>query len=96
MEFQGSRCVLSIRDPLAWETVTVNGNTYPLAANFTESLAMGLAREKPQKLGLVRLLRPEEYASTFRVARMEPYNPNKTVVLVIHGLMTRRSRGCPC
>jgi pimeloyl-ACP methyl ester carboxylesterase len=58
-----------------------------LAANFTASLAMGLAREKPQKLGLVRLLRPEEYASTFRVARMQPYDPNKTIVLVIHGLM---------
>ena len=65
----------------------VNGHTYPLAANFTASLALGLAREKPQKLGFVRLLRPQEYASTFRVARMEPYNPNKTVVLVIHGLM---------
>ena len=87
MEFEGSRCLLSIRDPLAAETISVNGHTYPLAANFTASLAMGLAREKPQKLGLVRLLRPEEYASTFRVARTEPYNPHKTVVLVIHGLM---------
>jgi pimeloyl-ACP methyl ester carboxylesterase len=87
VEFEGSRCILSIRDPLAAETISVNGHTYPLAANFTASLAMGLAREKPQKLGLVRLLRPEEYASTFRVARTEPYDPHKTVVLVIHGLM---------
>ena len=74
-------------DPLAAETVTVEGRTYPMAANFTASLAMVLAQEKPQKLGLIRLLRPEEYASTSRVARMEPYNPNKSVVLVIHGLM---------
>ena len=65
----------------------VEGHTYPLAANFTASLAMVLAEEKPQKLGLIRLLRPEEYASTSRVARMEPYDPNKAVVLVIHGLM---------
>src|SRR5437588_10480311 len=86
-EFEGSRCILSIKDPLAAETVIVEGHTYPMAANFTAALAMGLAREKPQKLGFVRLLRPQEYASTFRVARMEPYNPNKTVVLVIHGLM---------
>jgi pimeloyl-ACP methyl ester carboxylesterase len=86
-EFEGSRCILSIKDPLAAETVTVEGRGYPMAANFTAALAMGLAREKPQKLGFVRLLRPQEYASTFRVARMEPYNPNKTVVLVIHGLM---------
>src|SRR5205823_7203085 len=86
-EFEGSHCILSIKDPLAEETVTVEGRGYPMAANFTASLAMGLAKEKPQKLGFVRLLRPQEYASTFRVARMEPYNPNKTVVLVIHGLM---------
>jgi pimeloyl-ACP methyl ester carboxylesterase len=58
-----------------------------MAANFTASMALVLAHEKPQRLGLVRLLRPEEYAATARVARMEPYNPNKAVVLVIHGLM---------
>jgi pimeloyl-ACP methyl ester carboxylesterase len=86
-EFEGSRCVLSIRDPLATESAQVEGHTYPLAANFTASLAMVLAEEKPQKLGLIRLLRPEEYAATARVSRMEPYNPNKAVVLVIHGLM---------
>jgi len=87
VEFEGSRCVLSIRDPLATETVMVAGHTYPMAANFTASLAMVLAQEKPQKLGLIRLLRPEKYAATARVARMEPYNPNKSVVLFIHGLM---------
>jgi hypothetical protein len=86
-EFEGSRCVLSIKDPLASENVTVEGHGYPLGANFTGALAMTLAREKPQKLGFVRLLRPQEYSSTFRVARLEPYNPNKSVVLVIHGLM---------
>jgi pimeloyl-ACP methyl ester carboxylesterase len=87
VEFEGSRCILSIHDPLATETAQVEGRTYPLAANFTASLAMILAKEKPQKLGLARLLRPEKYADTARIARMEPYNPNKTVVLVIHGLM---------
>jgi pimeloyl-ACP methyl ester carboxylesterase len=86
-EFEGSRCILSIKDPLAGETVTVEGRGYPMAANFTAALALGLAHEKPQKLGFVRLLRPQEYAATFRVARTEPYNPNKSVVLVIHGLM---------
>jgi pimeloyl-ACP methyl ester carboxylesterase/predicted GNAT family acetyltransferase len=86
-QFEGSRCVISINDPLAAETVRVDGHTYPLAANFTASYALLLAREKPQKLGFARLLRPQEYASTARVARLEPYNPNKTVLLVIHGLM---------
>src|SRR6266566_2900860 len=86
-QFEGSRCVISVNDPLAAESVRVDGHTYPLAANFTASYAMLLAREKPQKLGFARLLRPQEYAATARVARLEPYNPNKTVLLVIHGLM---------
>src|SRR6266700_2372438 len=86
-QFEGSRCVISINDPLAAESVRVDGHTYPLAANFTASYAMLLAREKPEKLGLARMLRPQEYAATARVARLEPYNPNKTVLLVIHGLM---------
>src|SRR5438309_5416541 len=86
-EFEGSRCVLSIKDPLASETVAVEGRIYPMAANFTGALAMTLAKEKPQKLGLIRLLRPEEYAATARVARLVPYNPTRSVVLVIHGLM---------
>ena len=86
-QFEDSRCVISINDPLAAETVRVDGHTYPLAANFTASYALLLAREKPQKLGFARMLRPQEYASTARVARLEPYNPHKTVLLVIHGLM---------
>ena len=36
-EFEGSRCILSIQDPLAAETVAVEGRTYPMAANFTAS-----------------------------------------------------------
>src|SRR5213080_1869470 len=86
-QFEGSRCVISINDPLATETVRVDGHTYPLAANFTAAYALQLALEKPQKLGLARMLRPQEYAATARVIRFEPYNPNKTVVLFVHGLM---------
>jgi pimeloyl-ACP methyl ester carboxylesterase/predicted GNAT family acetyltransferase len=86
-QFEGSRCVISINDPLAGESARVDGHSYPVAADFTASYALLLAREKPQKLGFARLLRPQEYAATARVARLEPYNPNKTVLLVIHGLM---------
>src|SRR6266478_4239652 len=86
-QFEGSRCIISINDPLATETVHVDGHAYPLAADFTAAYALQLAKEKPQKLGLARLLRPQEYAATARIIRFEPYDPNKTVVLFIHGLM---------
>jgi pimeloyl-ACP methyl ester carboxylesterase len=94
-QFEGSRCIISIEDPLAGETVRVGRHTYPLAADFTASVALLLAREQPQKLGFARLLRPEEYSATARVAKIEPYNPNKRVLLVVHGLMATPTSWVP-
>ncbi len=65
----------------------VDGHTFPLAADFTVPLAVMLASTNPKKLELSRLLHPEKYAETARISRLQPYDPNKTVVLVIHGLM---------
>jgi pimeloyl-ACP methyl ester carboxylesterase len=85
--FEGRRCVLSFEDPLAEETIQMGGHTYPLAADFTVPLAVMLASTNPKKLELARLLNPAKYAETARISRLQPYDPNKTVVLVIHGLM---------
>jgi len=85
--FEGRRCVLSFEDPLAEETIQLDGHTYPLAADFTVPIAVMLARTNPKKLELARLLNPAKYAETARIARLQPYDPDKTVVLVIHGLM---------
>jgi pimeloyl-ACP methyl ester carboxylesterase len=84
--FEGRHCVISFLDPLASETVRLGGRTFPLAADYTAPLAVMLAKENPKKLELTRLLRPQKYAETARIARLEPYNPNKITVLVVHGL----------
>ena len=85
--FEGRRCVLSFEDPLAEETIQMGGYTYPLAADFTVPLAVMLASTDPKKFELTRLLNPAKYAETARISRLQPYDPNKAVVLVIHGLM---------
>jgi pimeloyl-ACP methyl ester carboxylesterase len=85
--FDGRRCVLSFEDPLAEETVRVDGQIFPLAADFTVPLAVMLASTNPRKFELTRLLNPGKYAETARISRLQPYDPNKVVVLVIHGLM---------
>src|SRR5215831_20899860 len=85
--FDGRRSVLSLEDPLAVETVRVDGQIFPLAADFTVPLAVMLASTNPKKLELTRLLNPGKYAETARISRLQPYDPNKVVVLVIHGLM---------
>jgi pimeloyl-ACP methyl ester carboxylesterase len=85
--FEGRRCIISFEDPLQVEDVRLGGKTWPLAADFTAPIALMLARENPKKMELARLLRPEKYLETARLARLQPYDPKKIPVLCVHGLM---------
>lgn len=93
--FTGKRCEITFLDPLAAETVPLNGHTFPLAADFTVPVAVMLAEMNPMKLDLARLLNPEKFAETARIARLQPYDPNKTVVLVVHGLNSSPATWAP-
>jgi len=94
-QFQGRRCVLQFYDPLDSETASFHGRTVPLAADFTVPLAVMLQETDPGKHELWRVLNPEKYAYTARIERLQPYNPNKTVVLVIHGLKDSQATWTP-
>jgi len=93
--FEGRRCVLSFEDPLARETVEFRGSTVPLAADFTVPLAVMLRESDPQKHELSRLLNPDKFARTAAIERLQPYDPDKTVVLVIHGLKDSQATWAP-
>ncbi|MGH8094330.1 MAG: esterase/lipase family protein [Chthoniobacterales bacterium] len=93
--FQGRRCVLSFEDPLSTETVKIDGHTFPLAGDFTVPLAVMLDTTDPNKHILGQLLNPEKFASTAQVERLQPYDPKKTIVLVIHGLMSSQATWTP-
>ena len=86
--FEGRQCLLALEDPVAVESVRLGSRSYPLAADLTAPAAMMLAEMEKEKLDLPRLLHPAKYASTARVSRLEPYDPDKTVVLLVHGLMS--------
>jgi pimeloyl-ACP methyl ester carboxylesterase len=86
IRFEGRRAVITIEDPLATERVTLAGHTFPLAADFTAPAGVLLAQQNPRKVEIDSLLRPDKYADIARVTRLQPYDPNKTVVLIIHGL----------
>ncbi len=94
-QFEGRRCVLAFQDPLAEETVTFNGHTVPLAADFTVPLAVMLQETDPQKHEFARLIDPEKFAHTAAIERLQPYDPNKTVMLVIHGLIDSKATWTP-
>ena len=86
IRFEGRRAVITIEDPLATERLTLAGHTFPLAADFTAPAGVLLAQQNPRKVEIDSLLRPDKYADIARVTRLQPYDPNKTVVLIIHGL----------
>jgi len=86
MRFSGRRCVIEFLDPLANESVTLAGRRYPLAADFTAPFAMLLNDTRPERLEILNLLRPGEPAESARIVRLQPFDPEKTTVLVVHGL----------
>ena len=87
LTFRGRNAELSFEDPLAIENVGLLGKTFPLAADFTVPLAVMLDSAKPETMGLPRMLSPGKHAESTWISRLQPYDPRKTVVLVVHGLM---------
>ena len=87
IRFEARRAVIALEDPLATETVRFGGRNFPLAADFTVPIAAMLASANPVMNEVPRMLRPEKFAETARITRLQPYDPNKAVVLVVHGLM---------
>ena len=94
-EFHGRRCVLEFYDSLDRETASFNGRAVPLAADFTVPIAVMLQQTDPAKHELWRVLNPEKYAHTARIERLQPYSPNKAIVLVIHGLKDSQATWTP-
>ncbi len=95
LEFEKGRVRLIIKDPLASDQVVVDGRSYPLAADFSIGPAALLANNRPQRLGFIRMIRPEKYAYTARLARLQPYDPNKIPVLMVHGLQDTPATWAP-
>jgi len=93
--FSGHRCEIEFLDPLAAETVNISGHTLPSAADFTAPVALGLSRERPDRLGLRRLLLPGKYADTARLTRLQPYDSKKIPVLFVHGLQDTPASWAP-
>jgi pimeloyl-ACP methyl ester carboxylesterase len=86
IHFDSRHARLEFVDPLSIERISLDGHSAPIAADFTAPLAVGLTQERPEKLGLARLLRPEKYADTARLTRLQPYDSNRIPVIFVHGL----------
>ncbi len=95
LQFKGKSCTAAYIDPLATETVKFAGHTYPVAADFSAPIALALAELNPRKTEIQRFLKPEDFMSNTRLARLQPYDPKKIPVLCIHGLGDSQATWAP-
>jgi len=86
IRFQGRHCEVVLLDPLENDTVSLGGSTYPLAGDHQGPLALTLADLDLGKRDGRGIFEPKEEEPAVRLARLEPFNPNKIPVLFIHGL----------
>lgn len=93
--FRQRKCGIDFIDPLAAETTHLSGRTFPSQADFTAPLALGLAHEQPQKFGAAAMLDPEKFADKAGLIQVQPYDPNKIPVLLVHGLQSTPAAWTP-
>ncbi|WP_313439509.1 alpha/beta fold hydrolase [Stenotrophomonas sp.] len=77
---------LEIHDPYQIAQVELHGEQVPLAANFTAGYALWLARSNFSRQSLRSLFGGKGAIDRPHLFMMQPYDPNRRVLLMIHGL----------
>ena len=86
IRFRGRDCEIVLADPLSREDIDLDGRKHPLAGDFQGPLALALADLNLEKRELLGLFKPQEFEQSARLARLQPFDPTKTPVILIHGL----------
>lgn len=73
-------------DPYRRDSVRLAGTQVPLAANFTSGYGLWLARSGFARQSLLTLVGRGEVLEKPRVYLMQPYDPNRRVIIMLHGL----------
>ena len=73
-------------DPYTRNSVRLAGTQVPLAANFTSGYGLWLARSGFARQSLLTLIGRGEVLEKPRVYLMQPYDPKRRVIIMLHGL----------
>ena len=95
VRFSRRQARLEFIDPLKTERITLNKQVFPLAADFDAPTALLIARERPERLGLSRVINPAAYADTAVLCRLQQFDPAKTPVIFVHGLQETGASWAP-
>ena len=77
---------LNIYDPYSVETLNIGGNEYPLAANFSAPYGLWLAENNLGVAAYLSLIDRDKSITMPHLFMLEPYNPNKKIIVLVHGL----------
>lgn len=86
VRFSGRNATMILLDPLDTEWVDFDGNPYPLARDSSAPLSLSLAVLNLEKQELSGVFKRNHSKTNARLARLQPYDPDKIPVLCIHGL----------
>jgi len=95
IKFDGRRAELDFVDPFLTEHTTLSNHTLPLAVDLSASTAMLLVQERPERLGLSRVINPEAYADTARLCQLQQFDRARTPVIFVHGLQATAASWAP-
>lgn len=77
---------IHLYNPYRSETANILGEDYPLAANFSASYGLWLAENQLDGVGYLNLITRQPEARLPKLFMLEPYDPNKRVLIMLHGL----------
>ena len=77
---------LKLYDPYKYEKIKVASKEYALAANFSAPYGLWLAENNLGRLAYLTLIDRDDSLSMPHLYMLEPYNPNKKILVLVHGL----------
>src|SRR5438445_5378184 len=85
---EGANDRLELLNPLVYQTTQANGTTIPLEKDLTTPLAYGLSRSDAYVLQYEGFLSADKLQHKTGIYMLEPYQPGKIPVLLVHGLLS--------
>ena len=81
-----NRYDINLYNPHHTESIDILGEPYYLAANFSASYGMWLAENRLDNVGYFNLLSRQQSLVLPQLFMLEPYDPNKRIIIMLHGL----------
>jgi pimeloyl-ACP methyl ester carboxylesterase len=83
----GRMVLIALHDPTIQQTVQIDGKTQPLAYDLSAPLGH-YPRTKASTLALRGLLQAEKITQRTGLYMVEPYDPNRIPIVLVHGLLS--------